>query len=203
MKFFKLTALFALNGFFCHALAVEMPKSKQQNIPKELSVFVRHDDLWAYVYHDLDGDGDTDALLITKPEKIKSPTTKNNLVLSILEKNKNGRLIKTAENNKIFSYLDTPKHLFSSEDFFKFQKNQCSIYQEMHAGTSHNSTYTFRKFKNGQWYLTEMENTKTVNNPNTGMVDVVTDLKKYPKNLKKIHFDQFNPDSLVSELHSK
>lgn len=35
------------------------------------------------------------------------------------------------------------------------------------------------------------------------MVDVVTDLKKYPKNLKKIHFDQFNPDSLVSELHSK
>lgn len=70
----------------------------------------------------------------------------------------------------------------------------------MHAGTSHNSTYTFRKFKNGQWYLTEMENTQTVNNPNTGMV---TDLKKYPKNLKKIHFDQFNPDSLVSELHSK
>lgn len=203
MKFFKLTALFALNGFFCHALAVEMPKSKQQNIPKELSVFVGHDDLWAYVYHDLDGDGDTDALLITKPEKIKSPTTKNNLVLSILEKNKNGRLIKTAENNKIFSYLDTPKHLFSSEDFFKFQKNQFSIYQEMHAGTSHNSTYTFRKFKNGQWYLTEMENTQTVNNPNTGMVDVVTDLKKYPKNLKKIHFDQFNPDSLVSELHSK
>ena len=186
--------------FFCHALAAEIPTSKQQNIPKELSVFVRHDDLWAYVYHDLDGDGDTDALLITKPEKIKSPTTKNNLVLSILEKNKNGRLIKTAENNKIFSYLDTPKHLFSSEDFFKFQKNQFSIYQEMHAGTSHNSTYTFRKFKNGQWYLTEMENTQTVNNPNTGMV---TDLKKYPKNLKKIHFDQFNPDSLVSELHSK
>lgn len=35
------------------------------------------------------------------------------------------------------------------------------------------------------------------------MVDVVTDLKKYPKNLKKIHFDQFNPDSLVRELHSK
>ena len=35
------------------------------------------------------------------------------------------------------------------------------------------------------------------------MVDVVTDLKKYPKNLKKIHFDQFNPDSLVSELYSK
>ena len=203
MEFFKLTALFVLNGFFCHALAVEMPKSKQQNIPKELSVFVGHDDLWAYVYHDLDGDGDTDALLITKSEKIKSPTTKNNLVLSILEKNKNGRLIKTAENNKIFSYLDTPKHLFSSEDFFKFQKNQFSIYQEMHAGTSHNSTYTFRKFKNGQWYLTEMENTQTVNNPNTGMVDVVTDLKKYPKNLKKIHFDQFNPDSLVSELHSK
>lgn len=65
------------------------------------------------------------------------------------------------------------------------------------------STYTFRKFKNGQWYLTEMENTQTVNNPNTGMVDVVTDLKKYLKNLKKIHFDQFNPDSLVSELHSK
>lgn len=199
MKFFKLTALFALNGFFCHALAVEMPKSKQQNIPKELSVFVGHDDLWAYVYHDLDGDGDTDALLITKPEKIKSPTTKNNLVLSILEKNKNGRLIKTAENDKIFSYLDTPKHLFSSEDFFKFQKNQFSIYQEMHAGTSHNSTYTFRKFEDGQWYLTEMENTQTVNNPNTGMVDVVTDLKKYPKNLKKIYFDQFNPDSLVSE----
>ena len=186
-------------GFFCHALAVEMPKSKQQNIPKELSVFVGHDDLWAYVYHDLDGDGDTDALLITKPEKIKSPTTKNNLVLSILEKNKNGRLIKTAENDKIFSYLDTPKHLFSSEDFFKFQKNQFSIYQEMHAGTSHNSTYTFRKFEDGQWYLTEMENTQTVNNPNTGMVDVVTDLKKYPKNLKKIYFDQFNPDSLVSE----
>ena len=46
------------------------------------------------MYHDLDGDGDTDALLITKPKKIKSPTTKNNLVLSILEKNKNGRLIK-------------------------------------------------------------------------------------------------------------
>lgn len=203
MKFFKLTALFALNGFFCHALAVEMPKSKQQNIPKELSVFVGHDDLWAYVYHDLDGDGDTDALLITKPEKIKSPTTKNNLVLSILEKNKNGRLIKTAENNKIFSYLDTPKHLFSSEDFFKFQKNQFSIYQEIHAGTSHNSTYTFRKFKNGQWYLTEIEKVRTVDNPNTGMVDVVTDLKKYPKSLKKIYFDQFNPDSLVSELHSK
>lgn len=199
MKFFKLTALFALNGFFCHALAVEIPTSKQQNIPKELSVFVGHDDLWAYVYHDLDGDGDTDALLITKSEKIKSPTTKNNLVLSILEKNKNGRLIKTAENDKIFSYLDTPKHLFSSEDFFKFQKNQFNIYQEMHAGTSHNSTYTFRKFEDGQWYLTEMENTQTVNNPNTGMVDVVTDLKKYPKNLKKIYFDQFNPDSLVSE----
>jgi|GEM_PF-1454918 len=203
MKFLKLTAFFALNVFFCHALATEISTPEQQNIPKELSVFVGHDDLWAYVYHDLDGDGDTDALLITKPEKIKSPTTKNNLVLSILEKNKNGRLIKTAENNKIFSYLDTPKHLFSSEDFFKFQKNQFSIYQEMHAGTSHNSTYTFRKFKNGQWYLTEMENTQTVNNPNTGMVDVVTDLKKYPKNLKKIHFDQFNPDSLVSELHSK
>ncbi|WP_297955980.1 hypothetical protein [uncultured Neisseria sp.] len=93
------------------------------------------------MYHDLDGDGDTDALLITKPKKIKSPTTKNNLVLSILEKNKNGRLIKIAENNKIFLYLDTPKHLFSSEDFFKFKKNQFSIYQEMHAGTSHNSTY--------------------------------------------------------------
>ena len=194
MKFFKLPALFALNGFFCHALAVEMPKSKQQNIPKELSVFVGHDDLWAYVYHDLDGDGDTDALLITKPEKIKSPTTKNNLVLSILEKNKNGRLIKTAENNKIFSYLDTPKHLFSSEDFFKFQKNQFSIYQEIHAGTSHNSTYTFRKFKNGQWYLTEIEKVRTVDNPNTGMVDVVTDLKKYPKSLKKIRFNQFDPD---------
>ena len=194
MKFFKLTALFALNGFFCHALAVEMPKSKQQNIPKELSVFVGHDDLWAYVYHDLDGDGDTDALLITKPEKIKSPTTKNNLVLSILEKNKNGRLIKTAENNKIFSYLDTPKHLFSSEDFFKFQKNQFSIYQEIHAGTSHNSTYTFRKFKNGQWYLTEIEKVRTVDNPNTGMVDVVTDLKKYPKSRKKIRFNQFDPD---------
>ena len=194
MKFFKLTALFALNGFFCHALAVEMPKSKQQNIPKELSVFVGHDDLWAYVYHDLDGDGDTDALLITKPEKIKSPTTKNNLVLSILEKNKNGRLIKTAENNKIFSYLDTPKHLFSSEDFFKFQKNQFSIYQEIHAGTSHNSTYTFRKFKNGQWYLTEIEKVRTVDNPNTGMVDVVTDLKKYPISLKKIRFNQFDPD---------
>ena len=70
-------------------------------------------------------------------------------------------------------------------------------------GLLNNRTYTFRKFKNGQWYLTEMENTQTVNNPNTGMVDVVTDLKKYPKNLKKIHFDQFNPDSLVRELHSK
>ena len=155
------------------------------------------------MYHDLDGDGDTDAFLITKPEKIKSLTAKNNLVLSILEKNKNGQLIKVAENNKIFLYSKTPKYLFSSEDFFKFQKNQFSIYQEIHAGTSHNSPYTFRKFKNGQWYLTEMENTQTVNNPNTGMVDVVTDLKKYPKSLKKIRFDQFNPDSLVSELYSK
>ena len=70
-------------------------------------------------------------------------------------------------------------------------------------GLLNNSTYTFRKFEDGQWYLTEMENTQTVNNPNTGMVDVVTDLKKYPKNLKKIYFDQFNPDSLVRELHSK
>ena len=103
MKFLKLTAFFALNGFFCHALATEISTPEQQNIPKELSVFVGHDDLWAYVYHDLDEDGDTDALLITKPEKIKSLTAKNNLVLSILEKNKNGRLIKVAENNKIFS----------------------------------------------------------------------------------------------------
>lgn len=199
MKFLKLTALFALNGSFCHALAAEIPASKQQNIPKELSRFVGHDELWDYVQHDLDGDGDEDVLLMTKPEKIKSPTTKNNLVLSILEKRKNGRLIKVAENNKIFSYLETPKHLFSSEDFFKFQKNRFSIYQEKHAGTSHNSTYTFRKFKNGQWYLTEIENARTVDNPNTGIVDVITDLKKYPKNLKKIYFDQFNPDSLVSE----
>lgn len=190
----KLIVLFALNGLFYHALASEIPELQQDNIPKELSIFVRYDELWGYVYHDLDDDGDIDVLLITKPKKIKLTTTKNNLVLSILEKKKDGQFRKVSENKEIFLYFETPKHLFSGKDVFKFKKNQFSIYQEKHSGTLNNSTYTFRKFKNGLWYLTEVENVRTENNTNTGMIDVVTELKKYPRDFKKIRFEQFNPN---------
>lgn len=196
MRTLKLIVLFVLNGLFCYATASEISELQQGNIPKELLIFVKHDELWGYEYHDLDDDGDTDVLLITKPKKIKLPTAKNNLVLSILEKKKDGRLRKVAENKEIFSYLEMPKHLFSGEDIFKFQKNQFSIYQEKHAGTLNNNTYTFRKFKNGLWYLTGVENVRTINNQNTGEIDVVTDFKKYPRDFKKIRFDQFNPDLL-------
>ena len=171
-------------------------------LPLELRTFVHQYHVVSFTPFDLDADGDLDALLVLERAADKTNATGfTQRSLLILERDAKGVLKKVAENKHIIqcARCGGSKDPFSSDDAFKFGHKWFSVYQESFAGNQHNSTYTFRKLKDGRWYLARFENNRTVSTD--AGVDLITHIKTYPKDFLKVRFERFNPDVFAKRYH--
>ena len=198
-----------IKGFACMSvLTISFVASAQEGIfnksqlSLELRTFVRQYHMVSFTPFDLDADGDLDALLVLERAADKTNATGfTQRRLLILERDAKGVLKKAAENKHIIqcARCGGSKDPFSSDDAFKFGHKWFSVYQESFAGNQHNSTYTFRKLKDGLWYLVRFENNRTVSTD--AGVDLVSHIKNYPKDFSKIRFERFNPDVFAKRYH--
>ena len=198
----KYFALMSFLTMLCSTVSAQTESLGKAQLSREVRTLIHHNHVVSFTPFDLEADGDSDALLVLEKAADKTNATGfTQRRLFILERDAKGVLRKVAENKHIIqcARCGGSKDPFSSDDAFKFGHKWFSVYQESFAGNQHNSTYTFRKLKDGLWYLVRFENNRTVSTD--AGVDLVSHIKNYPKDFSKIRFERFKPDVFAKRYH--